>query len=132
MERIATAKYRWLRRALTVGRADDLAGIEREIAAMGVEAPRCLVKLDLTGSMRLDEVGSLEARLTALENALAVLDVERGGLRISSDAEDLAALGDGTLLAIAEGLRASAQAGEAGADRALYLLARLAAEAKGA
>jgi hypothetical protein len=129
VERVATAHFTWLRRELKLAGAASLEPMEGEVAQLGSAAARCLMSLDLAGSVPLAELARIEERLGRLRPRLFHLGYDAGKVSAFADASDLEALGSPALSDIARRLKAAAEQGgeeAAVADRALRRLFALA------
>lgn len=133
VERVATAHYTWLRREQKLDGAASLEPIETEVARLGSAAARCLMSVELAGTVALAELARIEERLGKLAPQLFHLAHDMSGVSAFADAADLEALSSPALADIARRLRtASEQGGEdaAAANRALRRLFALARQAE--
>ncbi|MDH4982684.1 DNA repair exonuclease [Hyphomicrobium sp. D-2] len=131
VEQVATGNFKWSRRVLDVGSADALDVVEQEVAALGSNAMRSLVSLQLSGGVTLAEFVAIEARLSALEPALFHLNVNRETLNIVAAETDLGSIATPVLADIAQRLKLASEAGgdtASVAQRALHRLFSLARE----
>ena len=128
-----TAHFTWLRRAQKIDGAHSLDAIEAEVAALAGTAGRCLVALELSGTVPLAELARIEERLGRLAPQLFHLAFDMGSIASFADAADLSSLSSPALGEIAQRLKATSEAGgsdAAVAGRALRRLFALARQAE--
>ena len=125
---VATHHYHWKRQALALSCVADVERFAADLAANAVPRARLLLKLDLSGRVPVAEFGAIQQRLESLADGLAHLDADPGAIETLTSADDLAALGSGSIGMIAQRLAAQRGTGEASdqqtAARALRTLAR--------
>jgi hypothetical protein len=133
VERVPTAHFTWLRRQQRLDGAAGLEPIEAEVGRLGAGAARCLLALELSGTLVMAELASLEARLGRLRPQLFHLAADLAGVATFAAAADLEALNSPALSDIAQRLKARAEQGgsdAAVASRALRRLFALARQAE--
>lgn len=127
VERRTTAHFAWTERPVLIEQAADWDRLAADIAAVGarpgVTADRQLVKLVLRGAVTLAERARVEAGLAALEPALFHLEADLSGLYDRAADDDLEALSDDGLRAIARRLQAMVSDPTAGGDATIARLA---------
>ena len=125
---VPTHHYLWRRHDLALSSLADLERFAAELATAKTPRARMLLKLDLTGRVPLADFGAIRQRLDALADGLAHLDADTTPIETSTGADDLAALGAGSIAMIAQALATKRESGEAAeqqiAARALRTLAR--------
>jgi hypothetical protein len=126
---VATGLYRWLARRAVLSRLADLEPIEAEVAAAGAERRHLMLALGLEGAIAAGESAALDARIAQLASMVLSIDVDRRLLRVMVRDDDVAALDDPVLAAVAMRLRERARDFDAGearvAARAMRLLLAL-------
>jgi len=130
---VRTAHFTWLRRAQKLDDASSLAQIEAEVSALGRDAARCLMSLELSGAVPMAELARIDAEIAKLAPRLFHLSADMGGVTAFADAADLAALDSPVLGEIAQRLKTSSEsdgADAAVAGRALRRLFALARQAE--
>lgn len=127
---VRTAHFTWLRRAQKVDDAGSLDGLEAEVAALAGAAGRCLLNLELSGSVSLAELARIEGRLAALQPHLFHLSTDLSALAAFADAADLSALSSPALAEIAQRLKEKSLGGGGDAALAGRALRRLFAYAR--
>ncbi|MEZ5776307.1 MAG: metallophosphoesterase [Hyphomicrobiaceae bacterium] len=111
IERIATARFVWLKRAIEAGDPLALERIEAAISAAG-QPDRVLLRLDIAGVLGLDARGRLESRLARLQMAIRHLEVDLDEVRLEAGSGGLG--GDwaaGEIAEVASRLMARLEAG---------------------
>ncbi len=131
VEVVDVAHYRWLKRSVSVTTLEDIAAIEREIGDLGQLSHQSLLELRLEGELSLSDDAELDERLEHLAARLFYLRRRSDGLQLSPRENELRALGDDVLEAVAERLAGIMSSGEAReavtaerAMRRLFTLAR--------
>lgn len=126
---VATGQYRWLARRAVLSRLSDIAPVEAEIETAGAARRHLILALGLEGTITAGEATALDARLERLAAMAMAVDVDRRRLRVTVGADDVAAIDDPALSAVASRLRERAQATDAKeglvAVRAMRLLLAL-------
>ena len=124
--------YQWKRQVLALTCAGDVERFADDLAKDPTPRARLLLKLDLTGRVPLSDFGAIEQRLATLADGLAHLDGNLSAVETSTGADDLAALGAGSIGVIAQSLAAKRDSGvvaeQQTAARALRTLARFAGQ----
>jgi DNA repair exonuclease SbcCD nuclease subunit len=136
LESIHTAHFAWAERTLTIDQSADWDRLAAELADIGLSpgtpTDRQLVKLVLRGAVTLAERATIEAGLAHLDPLFFHLEADLDGLHDRAAEDDLAALSDDGVRAIAARLQQMAVDGDAGpseiARRALRKLMRLDAQ----
>lgn len=126
VERRETARFRWVKRTLTLQALGKLEDFVREIEAEGARGRDMLVELSLDGEIPLSEDGGVEACLDRLDVLLFHLESRMERLRLADTAGEIAALGDAGLQQVADRLGALVTTGSErerlAAERALRRL----------
>lgn len=133
VERVPTAHFTWLQRAQSLNGLDSLEPLEAEVARLGSAAARCLLALELAGTVPLTVLARIEERLGKLAPQLFHLAPDMRGVSAYADAADLEALSSPVLAEIAQRLKAASErdGGDAAvAGRALRRLFALARQAE--
>lgn len=130
VERVPTAHFTWLSRAQRLDGAASLKPMEAEVARLGAAAARCLLALDLSGTLAMAELASVEERLGKLGPQLFHLAADLGGVATFADAADIDALSSPVLADIAVRLKSTAEHGGVEAVVARRALCRLFALAR--
>lgn len=125
VERVPTAHFTWLRRAQSLDGTASLGPIEAEVAGLGSAAARCLMTVELKGTIPLTSLARIEERLGKLAPQLFHLAPDMRGLSTYADAADLAALSSPALEEIAQRLKAVSERGSGDAAIAGRALRRL-------
>ena len=125
---VATKIYHWHSEAVFVSALADLDTLAEKVAGLPGQAARLVLKLALTGRVPLAEHGLIAERLERLGAGLAHLDADASAIEAAAGGEDLAALGTGSIAAVAQRLAAGAIEQPAAAQ-ALRILARLVGQA---
>lgn len=132
VERLPTAHYAWAERIVTIEQAADWDRLAADLAVAGStpEAPtdRQLLKLVLRGAVTLAERARIEVGLADLEPVLFHLEADLEGLHERAADDDLAALSDDGVRALASRLQTMSAGGDETAQRALRKLIRLDAQ----
>lgn len=91
VERLPCAGYAWAKKDVTISSCDELAGVEREIAELSQDTTRLILRLGLSGGVRLDEIAAIEQWCSDLEAKVQHLAVDLSGLVPAGAEDDLAA-----------------------------------------
>jgi len=102
---VPTAAYDWRRRSLDIGGADDLQVLDAELEDSPFQRSNTLLRLELSGTVRLAEDAAIALALERLETSLFHLRRRFGNLHVAPETDDLMALDDSELRAAAERLR---------------------------
>jgi DNA repair exonuclease SbcCD nuclease subunit len=130
VERVRTAHFTWMRRALKLDGAKSLDAIDAEVTALASKAGRCLMTLELSGAVPLAELARIEERLARLAPRLFHLASDLSEVAAFADAADLSSLSSPALREIAQRLKATFEAGGSDAAVACRALRRLFALAR--
>ena len=125
---IATAQYTWLKRAVVVSTAADIAPTVREVAALGPAAQRLLLELTVSGQVTLSDASAIETALDRLAPEVRLLRRKLERLTVVAVVGDIAQLPDGSVRSVAERLQKAAAEGDEIATLALRKLMLLAAD----
>lgn len=126
---VALGHYRWLARRIVLSRAADIDPVRAEIEALGAGRRYLLLALGLGGAIGAGEAVDLETRIERLASMVTAVDVDRRLLSIVAGDDDIAAIGDSMLVAVATRLRQRVAEGDGAearvAGRAMQLLLAL-------
>jgi len=114
VERHATARFTWWKRALDLTGPESLAVFEQSFAAAAFHPERLLLKLTVAGTASLTAWSDFEKRQAILEQRLFHLLVDSSSLQVLPEDLELEEFGAGDLRRVAELLSATArnEAGE--------------------
>lgn len=112
VQRVNTAHYRWMERRAILARSADLQAIEREVAGLGAEGRRSVVRLVLEGAVSAAEGAIIDERLDELSAHPFTMRVERQRLSILAAKSDRELLEDPRLAAVADRLIARSASGD--------------------
>ncbi len=125
VERVPTARFRWLERRVRVARLADLAPLERQKEHLGAAAITHLVDLHIEGSLPVSDSPSLAQWLTKMEEGLFHVRCDRSRLRLVAASGTLDALEAGALRRIGERLAERAKGEDEAAAVATLALTHL-------
>jgi len=127
---IATGHYRWTRQDLFIDKIADLDRFSAHLSEEAIPRAQMLLKLIVRGRVPLAEHAAIGERIVALAHGLADLDADTSSLVTTTNDDDLAALGTGSIATIAQNLAAMTASNDPAlqkpAEQALRTLARLA------
>lgn len=109
VERDATARFTWWKRAIDLTAPESLAFLEQGLAAAVVRPERLLLKLTVAGTASLSAWSDFQERQAILEQRLFHLLVDSSALQVLPEDVELEEFGAGDLRRVAELLRATAR-----------------------
>ena len=125
---VPTHHFQWRHHALALSCVDDLEAFAARLDGDAVARDRLVLKLDVAGRVPLAEFGVVKQVLDAMAYGMGHLDADVTALAAGTDADDLAALGTGSIGLIAQRLAAMSASDDAGerqtSARALRELAK--------
>ncbi len=116
---VATAKYRWVKRRITVRDSTDLAPLEAEIMALGTTAAEHLFEVTLEGIVGLADDAQIRDRLFKLDHSLFSLHQRLDGLRLDAGGDVIETIGDVEIKGVA--MRLSAMRADPGPETLLIV-----------
>lgn len=112
VERVRTAEYTWLKRDVSVVRADDLAALTHEIARLGPAASAHLLALSVAGYVPLADQIAIADSANRMEASLFHIEADLTRLSLARDVSDLETFGNGAVRRVAERLSRQAADGD--------------------
>ncbi|MCH9807046.1 MAG: DNA repair exonuclease [Alphaproteobacteria bacterium] len=94
VERIACAGYVWAKKDAVISSADELASLEREIGTLSTDTTRLVLRLALSGRIRLPEISAVERWCGDLEAKVQHLSADLSGLLPAGADDDLSVFED--------------------------------------
>lgn len=95
---VSTSRFIWTRRDFQIEAATDLRRVEREVLSWASEPDRLIVRLALTGSLRVEDAALLEDWRAVMHARLRHFELDATGVRISLSQFDSSQFGMGTEL----------------------------------